>query len=211
MSVYLVDYENNKNLLGINELSNDDYVIIFYSEKANTISFDNHKEILSSKAHFDYICVDVGGQNALDFQLSSYLGFLIKQNEDNECKFYIVSNDKGYSYIKSFWKKHKSIDIQLLTDLTGKPQNVSNENTKPVTKEVQAISTNSSKATGTLKNILKQSNLALTDKEIKEISAIATKYKTTTAINNNLNKLLKDSTKTGEILKLIKPFLKNKK
>lgn len=44
--------------------------------------------------------------------------------------------------------------------------------------------------------------------EIKEICAMAAKYKTPQTINGNLNKLLKDSAKTGEILKLIKPFIK---
>lgn len=70
---YLIDYKNTKNLLGINDLSSDDYVFIFYSQKASTLSFDAHKEIMSAKANISYICVAVGGQNALDFQLVSYL------------------------------------------------------------------------------------------------------------------------------------------
>ena len=53
MSIYLVDYENVKNLLGIKDLSSDDSVIIFYSKKANTLTFDIHKEILESKAKIE--------------------------------------------------------------------------------------------------------------------------------------------------------------
>ena len=80
MTIYLIDYENTKNLSGINNLSADDCVVIFYSNKANSLSFDVHKEILSSNAKIEYKFVDVGSQNALDFQLSSYLGYIIKQN-----------------------------------------------------------------------------------------------------------------------------------
>lgn len=50
--------------------------------------------------------------------------------------------------------------------------------------------------------------LGLSNSEIKEICAMAAKYKMPQTINGNLNKLLKDSAKTGEILKLIKPFIK---
>ena len=46
------------------------------------------------------------------------------------------------------------------------------------------------------------------NQKIKEIKNIATKYKTTKTINDNLNKILKDSAKTGAAIKAIKPFLK---
>ena len=123
MTIYLIDYENTKNLSGINNLSADDCVVIFYSNKANSLSFDVHKEILSSNAKIEYKFVDVGSQNALDFQLSSYLGYIIKQNENTKCKICIVSKDKGFAYVSSFWEKEKSIEIQILCDLTGKEQN----------------------------------------------------------------------------------------
>ena len=204
MAIYLIDYENTQNLLGINDLSANDYVIIFYSQKASSLSFETHKEILSSKATIEYKFVEVGGQNALDFQLASYLGYLINQNESPESKFYIISKDKGYSFVAAFWKKEKSVDIQIISDLTGKPQSKPAENTstKPIVKK--------SKTNNNIENVLKQANLGLSKNEIKEICAMVAKYKTTQTINNNLNKLLKDSVKTGEILKIIKPFINKK-
>ncbi|MDE7167907.1 MAG: hypothetical protein K2O28_03555 [Clostridia bacterium] len=207
MAIYLVDYENTQNLLGINDLSENDYVIIFYSQKASSLSFDVHKEILTSKATIEYKCVDVGSQNALDFQLVTYLGYLINQHEISECKFYIVSKDKGFSYVVAFWKQEKNIDIQIISDLTGKPQSIAVENVK--TKTVKTVVKNT-KANASVENVLKQANLGLNKNEIKEICVMVAKYKTTQAINSNLNKLLKDSTKTGEIFKLIKPFINKK-
>lgn len=193
MTIYLVDYENTKNLTGINNLFSDDYVVIFYSQKANSISFDVHKEILSSNANIEYKFVDVGGQNALDFQLSSYLGYLINKIENTECKIYIVSKDKGFSFVTAFWKKEKSIDIQVLTNLTGKTENNNFE---------------LSKQNDDIESALAKSNISLTANETKEITAMVKKYKTIQTINSNLNKLLKDSTKSGAILKIVKPFIK---
>ncbi len=193
MAIYLIDYENTKNLSGINNLSADDCVVIFYSNKANSLSFDAHKEIMLSNAKVEYKYVDVGSQNALDFQLSSYLGYIIKQNENTECKIYIVSKDKGFSHVSSFWEKEKSIDIQILCDLTGKEQNSPSENPKP---------------NCDIESTLRQSDVQLSESEIKEIISMVKKYKTTQTINGNLNKLFKDSTKAGTILKLVRPFIK---
>lgn len=202
MAIYLIDYENTKNLLGINCLSADDCVVIFYSQKANSLSFDIHKEIISSQAKIEYKYVDVGSQNALDFQLSSYLGYVIKQNEGTECKIYIVSKDKGFAFVSSFWGKEKSLDIQILSDLTGEPQNtVSTAKSKKTVSE-------SPKPKCDIESLLKKSDVHLSKNEIKEVISIVNKYKSPQAINGNLNKLFKDSTKTGTILKIIKPFIK---
>ncbi len=102
---YLVDYENvhKSGLNGIEELRRTDTVIIFYSENADSLSFELHHYLAQSKAVVKYIKVDTEGKNALDFQLSSYIGYLIGRNE--HCKCYIVSNDKGYHNVRDFWKK----------------------------------------------------------------------------------------------------------
>jgi len=131
MAIYLIDYENTKDLTGINNLNSDDVVVIFYSQKANALSFDAHREIMASKAKIEYKCVTVGGQNALDFQLSSYLGYLIKQNENKAFQIYIISKDKGFSFVKSFWKQEKSIDILISNNLANPEQGASSDATKP--------------------------------------------------------------------------------
>ena len=103
MSYYLIDYENKKTLQGISTLTESDHVIFFYSNNSNTLNFSLHREIVNSPASFDYYEVAVGGKNALDFQLSSYIGYLISERPDES--FFIVSSDKGFDDVIDFWKK----------------------------------------------------------------------------------------------------------
>ena len=57
MKVYLVDFENvkSKGLSGVDSLTENDSVIIFYSENSDTISFEMHQKVLSSKAEIEYL------------------------------------------------------------------------------------------------------------------------------------------------------------
>ena len=83
MNLYLIDYENvtETGLSGTNELTADDHVIVFYSAQIKNISFEKHVEIAQCPATFEYIKIQKTGKNYLDFQLSTYLGFLIgKEN-----------------------------------------------------------------------------------------------------------------------------------
>lgn len=77
--------------------------------------------------------------------------------------------------------------------MTGKESNIIDDESKP---------------NSDIESLLIQSNVQLSESEIREIVAMVKKYKTTQTINGNLNKLFKDSTKAGTILKLIKPFIK---
>ena len=46
--------------------------------------------------------VNAGTKNALDFQLSSFLGYLISE-EKEKSKYHIVTNDNGYEAVAKFW------------------------------------------------------------------------------------------------------------
>ena len=60
----------------------------------------------------------------------------------------------------------------------------------------------------TVESALADSGIQLGVGEIREIAQIVNKYKATITVNNHINKLLKDSTKAGEVLKIVKPFMK---
>ena len=77
--------------------------MIFYSNNADTLTFEAMDMIMSSKAQIRKFKIARGGQNALDFQLSSYLGFLIHENLNPY--FYIISRDNGFHYVIDFWKR----------------------------------------------------------------------------------------------------------
>lgn len=103
MKIYLVDFENvkSKGLTGIDNLTETDSVIIFYSENSDTISFEMHQKVLTSKAEIEYFKVNVGGKNALDFQLSTLLGYLVAK--DMYTNIFIISNDRGFDFLHDFW------------------------------------------------------------------------------------------------------------
>lgn len=105
MAVYLIDFENvtSSGIAGVQSLSKDDRVYIFYTANASNMSFAAHLNLLSSPAEISYYNVSNGGKNALDFQLASFLGYLISQGKDK--RFFIISNDKGYEHVKCFWEQ----------------------------------------------------------------------------------------------------------
>lgn len=282
MSVFLVDYENTHSLSGIATLSKDDKVVIFYSQNANSLTFDTHKRIMESPATVEYKYVGTGSQNALDFQLSTYLGYLVSTHKDSDEKIVIVSRDKGFNNVVSFWKHELSLEIQIAPNLcvetpqtatdnaeqqaaatVAQPQEeqiatlqqptatepeqqqteqtaeVAIEATQPVaeqndhTQTVAEATTEQQTATPQQKHqrkntqqkratqqnnvtikaedvvdCLKNSDVELTDEEIAQLAQIVVKYKTKATVNNHINKLLKDSAKSGTILKIIKPFIK---
>lgn len=115
MAMYFVDYENvnSLGLKGITDLEENDKVYIFYTEpgnvKSTTITMTAHFDIMKSKADIEYFCVECGGKNALDFQLSTFLGKCIAENKDGE--FAIISNDKGFGYVSGFWENELGIEI----------------------------------------------------------------------------------------------------
>lgn len=282
MSVFLVDYENTHSLSGIATLSKDDKVVIFYSQNANSLTFDTHKRIMESPATVEYKYVGTGSQNALDFQLSTYLGYLVSTHKDSDEKIVIVSRDKGFNNVVSFWKHELSLEIQIAPNLcvetpqtatdnaeqqaaatVAQPQEeqiatlqqptatepeqqqteqtaeVAIETTQPVaeqndhTQTVADATTEQQTATAQQKHqrkntqqkratqqnnvtikaedvvdCLKNSDVELTDEEIAQLAQIVVKYKTKATVNNHINKLLKDSAKSGTILKIIKPYIK---
>ena len=113
MAVYMIDYENVKTggLNGISRLTGSDRVIIFYSENANRLTFDLHQRLMASTAQIEYREVSVGGHNALDFQLVTYLGYLIAQEPNGQ--YLIISNDRGFEYVVNFWRRD-GLSIGLL-------------------------------------------------------------------------------------------------
>lgn len=105
MATYLIDYENVKSegIKGIAQLSEEDRVVIFYSHNADTITFEAMDMIFNSKAQVSKYKILCGGKNALDFQLSTYLGYLIHEAKDYY--FYIISKDNGFKHVVDFWKR----------------------------------------------------------------------------------------------------------
>lgn len=186
MTHYLVDYENvhADGLNGINNLGSQDHVIVFYSENADTMTFQLHNQINASKADITFIKIEAGTKNALDFQLVSYLGYMLHDNEKDI--YYIVTKDNGYQAVVKFWGK-QNVRISLIADLSKRTvEEEKNEMRRAIS---QAISN---------------------EKDIDLVVSYIERYKTKLGLNNALVKKF-ESKKGGEIYKLIKPFIKDKK
>lgn len=135
--------------------------------------------------------------------MSSYFGYIIKQYENTETEIFIVSKDQGFSHVCSFWKNEQATPITIIPDLANQEelQSVS------APQKIPAVNVNNDKNIK-LKQLLKQSNIALNKNELEQTVEIVNKYKTPQALNNNLSKLLKDSSKVGAILKIVKASLR---
>ncbi|WP_409968298.1 PIN domain-containing protein [Bengtsoniella intestinalis] len=101
--IFLIDFENisTGGLTGIDQLTANDQILLFYSEMANKISIDLHLQLERSPAKREYFCVKTGRKNALDFQLATHLGYLIASNPKED--YAIVSKDEGFNALVDFW------------------------------------------------------------------------------------------------------------
>lgn len=199
MNYYLIDYENVKahGLDGLNKLKENSTVCIFYSKNADSLPFELHRELSRTKANIVYLDVTVGTKNALDFQLATYLGYIICENKTKRNNnYFIVTKDNGFSSLVSYWtsKKYK---VMLAADCTGKKEK---EETSKSPEEIAKL------------RLLHEVEQVVDDKAIAPtVVRFIQHCKTKQEINNALMKKLKDSKKSSEIYNAIKPLITEKK
>ena len=185
---YLVDYENVKSdgLNGIHKLGGNNTVCIFYSRNADRISSELNLHLKESNANIIYRHVEVGMRNALDFQLSSYLGEVITENAGENCKYYIVSKDNGFASLIPFWRE-KNIDIKIVADVSGKEVLNARDETAARVSEL----------TGDFENAAK-------------IAEIIMSCRTRTEVNSSLQRLYRDNDKSSSIYHALRPLIERK-
>lgn len=185
MSIFLIDYENvsASGLDGLEALDAQDVVYIFYTENADRLTFDAHRRLIESAAQVRYYKVESGTKNALDFQLVTYLGYLI--HEDRSALYYIVSKDNGFDSVLNFWSK-QGVPLCRTPNL--------------------AVET----AAQEQEELTRKLNELLEPKDVQAVMTMIDKYKTKQGLNNALMKQF-DNKKTSEIYRVIKPFIANKK
>ncbi len=116
--VYLVDTENIgsswKELLP--KKGSKDMLVLFYTEYSPGISYTDLDLIRQYPSSFELIeCYP--GKNGLDFQLVTYLGYLIKSAPKTD--YIIVTNDTGYDAVVKFWtSRDMSVKRQTRSELT---------------------------------------------------------------------------------------------
>lgn len=184
--IYLIDFENvhSDGLKGIELLDKKEKCYIFYSEHAGVLTFNMHKRITESKADIFYVEAQVGMKNALDFQLVSYLGYMIREAPDeNYC---VISNDKAFELVGRFWQD-KSVNV------------------------FSAVSLEQAKKSGDYNKLHSELEKLIPDREECEfVEKCINELSTKSGINNRIVKKY-GTTRAGEIYKLIKPLLSDKK
>ena len=193
MNYYFVDYENvgSDGLNGVDKLDSENTVFIFYTQNADKITFDVHIQLSRTQAGVKYFKVAAGQKNALDFQLSSYLGYIINENDnetsENQNGYFIVSKDSGFSNLVPFWKKN-GINIRRVDSLAWQLL------------QAQALE---------LQNEVM--NLTGDPAHSASIAKIIMTSGTKQDVNSAFMKLFNDNQKAGETYKLIKPLLADMK
>lgn len=131
MAYYLIDFENVKSrgMEGVELLTEEDTVCIFYSDNADSMTFDLHRKLNETKANIIYHKVAVGTKNALDFQLATYLGYLIcgQQNEGIHPNYFIVTKDNGFTSLMVYWKA-QGVPVRIIRNLLWEKNSVAEQN-----------------------------------------------------------------------------------
>ena len=113
---FFVDYESvhQNGMNGIENLTENDKVIIFYTPTNETLSFALYRKMICSEADIELYRVQNGGKNAVSFQICTFIGYIVGNSPESEC--YIISNDTSYEYIINFWKE-RNIVINMSPDI----------------------------------------------------------------------------------------------
>ena len=113
MRLFLIDYENvnSAGLHGIGQADADDRFILFYSREANTLSFEIMDEMIGANIMPERVCLEHSGKNALDFQLVTFLGYLIAKEKADT--YYIISRDSGFQSAILFCQSYLGVRVHL--------------------------------------------------------------------------------------------------
>lgn len=123
MAIYLVDYENVyiEGLQGIERLTEEDTLHIFYTQNRCGLTFGLYEELLACKAGIQLKEVAVSlknsdpVKNALDLQLTMFAGYLVGARKSEQ--IFVVSKDKDFLLSLGFYEQFiydDSISLRLI-------------------------------------------------------------------------------------------------
>ena len=103
--VLLIDYENIQQI-DLSLLEDIDIQIkLFIGKSQNKIPFTLVSDAQRFGSNIEWIKIDGNGNNALDFHIAYYLGFLTRIDQKSE--YIILSKDKGFDPIVRYVMKKK--------------------------------------------------------------------------------------------------------
>ena len=131
-TTYLIDLENvnSGGFEGANNLDETDELIVFYSEKADTLKIHIIRALLNTKAEIKFYKSKNGILNAMDFDIVSVLG--IVYNAERE--FVIVSKDKGFDVVVERYRSFGKVNVSRRINIGAakqKTEPVQEQTTEP--------------------------------------------------------------------------------
>lgn len=82
----------------------EEEVIVFYTQKSPHMNYENVRVLKETQKEAVFIkCFE--GNNALDFQLVTELGYRLREDSDSE--YIIVSNDTGFDAVVRYWTERE--------------------------------------------------------------------------------------------------------
>lgn len=116
----------------------EDLVLIFYTQKSPHMNYETLRLLKETQKEPVFVkCFE--GNNALDFQLVTELGYRLR--EDKNCDFVIVSNDTGYDAVARYWNERKMSVSRLSGADCAKQLDAVTEKTQTVSKAPKAKKT----------------------------------------------------------------------
>ncbi len=103
-TTYFIDSENvgDNWIYLLDAVADEDEILVFYTSRSPHMNYRNLIHLKQSPREVTFIeCCE--GNNALDFQLATDLGYRAGNISDGE--FIIVTNDIGYDAIVKYWRK----------------------------------------------------------------------------------------------------------
>lgn len=123
-SYILVDYENVQPVLSQHIESDKTHFIIFVGSHQSRISYELAASLQPLGKKVQYIKMNQGGRNSLDFHIAYFIGKL--STEDKQANFVIISNDKGFDPLVEYLNR-QDVMIQRLPSESTASTSTSNE------------------------------------------------------------------------------------
>lgn len=176
MRYFYIDYENinEYGCKGIASLGKDDIIVIYYSQKAQKLTFELHISLCETKAKKEYKKMrDIKIKNNLDVNLLSDLDKIMAKDKDKKGEYYIVSKDKGYDNFVNVQKDRgyiikKISAISAISDFHNNEENIEKKKSKAKDLKtnknaVKPVDTKNAKAKSVCKNKGPENNKITTD------------------------------------------------
>ena len=231
MATYLIDSENVyiEGLNGLEQLSQRDEVVIFYTQNRCGLTFELHQRLISCRAKLKLMEVTALStrkntvKNALDLQLSMYIGYLVGSRPKEP--LYIISKDTDFDLDLTFFAQYLqegSRSLSICTTIENALNGVPGADAEPVSAEEDAAAdATSSEETAASRSRKKNGGTVLFSKALQSrvselledadkqttnrICAILTASEDLLTLNNQLSRYYHDGDVVKEVYHKLKP------